>query len=217
MNTKTYEPSAGIHIQNACIEAVALADAENCEVEFTFNDIPLTAKPGEPPADIQKRWSVESDRRRKSWMESPERAEEQRRAHEAALEKAAKLEPLLDKAPGAPTVRDQRVWDQFHTANSDDPYGQGILTYANLWARLMEARIEAGEALPDIADECSRLADEEGITGFMYGCAVSLLAQAWIHGEELRRWHNKETQSGTEGDRANETGGVLNPAMLSVG
>jgi len=33
----------------------------------------------------------------------------------------------------------------------------------------------------------------------------------------LRRWHNKENQIGTEGDKANESGGVLNPALLSIG
>lgn len=217
MNTKTYEPSAGIHILNACQAAVALAIQEDCAVEFTFNDIPLTAKPGDTAEDVQKMWETERERRREVWQASPERVEEQRRAEKAAAEKATKLEALLAKAPGAPTVRDQPVWEKFQALNSGDPYGRGILTYAGLWARLMEGRINAGEALPDVADECSRLADEEGITGFMYDCAVSLLAQAWIHGEELRRWHNKETAPGAEGHRANETGGVLNPAVLTVG
>lgn len=59
--------------------------------------------------------------------------------------------------------------------------------------------------------------DDDGITGFMYGCAVQMLAKSWKHGEALRRWHNKETQIGMEGDKANETGGVLNPALLSLG
>lgn len=57
----------------------------------------------------------------------------------------------------------------------------------------------------------------EGITGFMYGCAVSALAHFWAHGEALRRWHNLDTQIGTEGEKANESGGVLNPALLNIG
>ena len=61
------------------------------------------------------------------------------------------------------------------------------------------------------------MVDDDGITVYMYGCAVSVLAKAWKHGEALRRWHNKETQIGTEGDRANESGGVLNPALLTIG
>jgi len=48
-----------------------------------------------------------------------------------------------------------------------------------------------------------------GITGFMYGCAVNLLSQCWKHGEELRKWHNKEY--GHEGD------GVVNPAVFTIG
>jgi hypothetical protein len=35
--------------------------------------------------------------------------------------------------------------------------------------------------------------------------------------EELRRWHNLRTQIGDEGEKANEDGGVLNPALLRVG
>lgn len=61
------------------------------------------------------------------------------------------------------------------------------------------------------------LANTDGITGFMYGCAVSGLAKFWKHGEQLRRWHNKDSQLGTEGDEANESGGVLNPAILTIG
>ena len=70
--------------------------------------------------------------------------------------------------------------------------------------------------LEDVADATSQEADVEGITGFMYGCAVSTLSRCWKHGEQLRRWHNINTQLGNEGEKANESGGVLNPALLSV-
>jgi len=91
------------------------------------------------------------------------------------------------------------------------------MTYAERWARMMEARMAKGERIADIADECSHLADEEGITGFMYGAAVSTLAAVWKHGEALRMWHNLKTQIRDEGEKANESGGVLNPACLSIG
>lgn len=100
--------------------------------------------------------------------------------------------------------------------NSDDPYSNRIVTYGEDWANLMEARLEKGEKLVNIAKETSHQADTDGITGFMYGCAVSALSQFWLHGEELRRWHNKDTQIHDEGDKANESGGVLNPALLSL-
>jgi hypothetical protein len=110
---------------------------------------------------------------------------------------------------------DQAAWDNAVEINGD-PYGAATIRYTERWADLMEARIAEGAALEDIAKATSHEADTEGITGFMYGCAVSLLAQLWIHGEALRRWHNLDTQIRDEGEKANETGGVLNPALLSV-
>lgn len=107
-------------------------------------------------------------------------------------------------------------WDYFEAINSD-PYGSGVVRYAKKWAEAMEAEMDKGAKLVDIAERTSHEADTEGITGFMYGCAVGALAGMWEHGDALRRWHNKKTQIGDEGDRANETGGVLNPALLRIG
>lgn len=102
-------------------------------------------------------------------------------------------------------------------ANNQDPYGNAVYRFASEWATRMEAGLNKGAALEDIADDCGRAADDEGITGFMYGAAVSVLSQAWRHGDALRRWHNLKMQIGTEGERANDSGGVLNPALLNVG
>lgn len=110
---------------------------------------------------------------------------------------------------------DQAGWDKTVEVNSD-PYGKAGVDFARRWAEMMEEKINNGEQLKDIARQASHEADTEGITGFMYGCAVSVLSQVWIHGEELRRWHNKDTQIGDEGDKANESGGVLNPALLNI-
>jgi hypothetical protein len=51
----------------------------------------------------------------------------------------------------------------------------------------------------------------------MYGAAVSVLSSCWEHGEELRRWHNLDVQIHDEGEKANETGAVLNPAIMCIG
>lgn len=88
------------------------------------------------------------------------------------------------------------------------------MRYAEQWARLMQLEMAGGKPLEEIADASSREADTEGITGFMYGCAVSILSHTWKHGEQLRRWHNLKTQIYDEGVTANETGKVLNPAIL---
>lgn len=112
---------------------------------------------------------------------------------------------------------DKQTDYEAYKAKNSDPYGGEIVRYSEAWADMMESAIERGEAVEQCAEKTSRDADTSGITGFMYGCAVKSLAHFWIHGEALRRWHNKETQIGTEGDRANESGGVLNPALLTIG
>ena len=102
-------------------------------------------------------------------------------------------------------------------ANQKDGHGQAVFRYAEAWADAMEVGMKEGNSLTDIAEDLSHKADTEGITGFMYGCAVSILARCWEHGEELRQWHNLKTQLQDEGEKANKDGGVLNPAILNIG
>ena len=108
-------------------------------------------------------------------------------------------------------------YQKYVTLNSSDLYSRGVVDYAEAWADLMEAEMAAGKQLVEIAHEASDRADTDGITGFMYGCAVSALAKFWFHGEELRRWHNLKTQINHEGEKANEEGSTLNPALLVIG
>lgn len=113
-------------------------------------------------------------------------------------------------------IQNDEAWRSWVDANTD-PYGRGVITYAERWADAIEAAMAAGESLAQCADRTSHEADTEGITGFMYGMAVSVLASSWVHGEELRRWHNLSIQIGDEGEQANASGGVLNPALLNIG
>jgi len=107
-------------------------------------------------------------------------------------------------------------YKDWYNKNSD-PYERACFDYAERWANFMEKALSEGQKLEDVAEELSHKADEEGITGFMYGVAVSILSAVWIHGEELRRWHNLSVQLNNEGERANRSGGVLNPALLRIG
>lgn len=89
-----------------------------------------------------------------------------------------------------------------------DPYGSAVYRFLERWADLMEQKIKEGYELKDIAKQCEHEADIEGITGFMYGAAVSVLSQVWEHGEQLRVWHNANF---------NHTGaGVVNPAIITI-
>lgn len=98
-------------------------------------------------------------------------------------------------------------------AKNPDPYGACAVRYAQQWAAAMEARIDAGARLEDIADETSHEVDSRpgfGITGAMYGWAVGFLARVWVHGRRLNDWHNAKygKPAGTEG--------TVNPAILEV-
>jgi len=99
--------------------------------------------------------------------------------------------------------------------NSEDGYNKGVVDFGERWAKAMELRLAAGEKLQDFAEKTS-FETADGITGFMYGRVVSALAKFWVHGEELRQWHNLDTQIGNEGEKANESGGTLNPALLNI-
>jgi hypothetical protein len=216
MSKKQYEPCPGCNIAEACKEAVAMAMNENLNVTFDFNGIELTAAPSSNPAALAQSYFDESDRRHREYIASPEYKARQEEAERKEREAKAAREAALVGAPEKMTLRDAEGWKKACDANRDG-YGGAVMTYAERWARMMEARMAKGERIADIADECSHLADEEGITGFMYGAAVSTLAAVWIHGEALRLWHNLKHQLRDEGQRANDNGGVLNPACLCVG
>ena len=113
-------------------------------------------------------------------------------------------------------IKNQKNWDKW-VENNKDPYGKAVVDYAERWSNMMEEAMSKGEKLEQCAERTSHEADTEGITGFMYGAAVQVLVTSWEYGEQLRRWHNLKTQIKDEDEKANESGGVLNPAILCIG
>ncbi len=232
------EPSPGSEIGATIKEAILIAGEKRELFTFNFNDVSVTVAWNSNPDLIYRDWcramagSIESKQVGPFPAQTltPEelvhdaeveagnerrREESQRHYQEEARKKGEELSAVLAGSP-ALEIAVQAFWDE-GIANNKDPYGAAIYQYAEMWGRLMQIEMANGKSLPDIADECSHTADTEGITGFMYGCAVSILAGCWKYGEELRRWHNLKTQVGKEGERANETGGVLNPAIMTIG
>ena len=104
-------------------------------------------------------------------------------------------------------VKDLKKYEEWKCKNTDE-YGACIFRYAERWADMMEKEIEKGAELKDVAKKLSHDADTEGITGFMYGASVNILSQCWEHGEDLRKWHNKEYNY--DGDC------VVNPAIINI-
>lgn len=154
----------------------------------------------------------EADRHAKWCAELEEKRARDTARHQAEIAKGA-------HAPVAFRIKESARADyEKGLANNSDPYGRACYLFAADWAALMESRIAQGGNVSDVAKDASAETDKKhGVTGFMYGVAVSILSHCWEHGEELRRWHNLDTQVGKEGEKANESGGVLNPALLSIG
>ena len=212
----TIKALPGYHISEVAEKAVALVGAGEPSVSFDFNEIVLTVTPGMTAADVCADYDRQSEERSAAYRASPEYKRQQEEAEAHERQRRESLADALSRAPANITLRDPDGWARACAANTDG-YGGAVMSYAERWARVMEEMIASGATVAGCAKEASHLADEEGITGFMYGCAVSTLAAVWVHGEALRRWHNLDAQIGNEGERANESGGVLNPALLTVG
>lgn len=233
-----FEVSPGAEVTNTIHEAAERAQREGRAIVFDFNEIIVTVRADSDSAllvrDYHRALSgytdkhigpypavelTDAEKAHDAAVEAQNEARRQRsqaeydarqRAREAAAEAKLLDAPPLDLiAPEA--------WRDWYDKQGDDGYGRAVFTFAERWARLMQVEIAQGARVADIADRLVSEADIEGITGFMYGCAVSALAKCWRHGEELRRWHNLKTQIRDEGVRANESGGVLNPALLNIG
>jgi hypothetical protein len=112
-------------------------------------------------------------------------------------------------------IKNVELWEEYKKNNSEG-YGKAIIDFAERWANLMEKEIEKGLLVDEMANRTSHEADTEGITGFMYGAAVQTLSGVWHWGEQLRHWHNLDTQIGNKGEKANKEGKVLNPALLNI-
>lgn len=211
-----YEPMCGETINRTAERMVALAKESDDIVVAKFNDVPICAKPGDSPRSIVAYYQNEYQCRRLRYINSHEYKKQQQEARAAQERQEAALKGALAASPEKMTLSDPEGWEKTAAANTDD-YGSAGIRYAERWARLMEGRIAAGDTVEACAEETSHLADNEGITGFMYGCAVSILSQVWIHGDQLRRWHNLKHQLRDEGEKANESGAVLNPAIITIG
>lgn len=185
-NPLRHEPLPGDSIQDTFRTIVRLANKHGSRVVAAFNGSEIEARPGDIPEFLITAWFKDLEDEREEWRRSPEGIEATRRQEEARERaRAAEAEGILPF-----TLRDEPGWRKAVEVNTD-PYGSCVVRYAARWANRMEARLGSGERLVDIAEEESSAADLEGITGFMYGCAVSLLADVWKHGEELRQWHKQ--------------------------
>ncbi len=175
----------GADITRTAVAMVTLAVKTLDTVTADFNGITLTAAATTTPDEIVAYYSTESKRRSDAYLASPEYAAKMVEVEVAARKAEAATAELLARAPAAMTLINPEGWAKSVAANQDG-YGACALRYAERWARMMEAESTAGKTLKECADPTSQVADTEGITGHMHGCAVSILSQVWVHGEGLR-------------------------------
>jgi hypothetical protein len=67
----TYEVGPGQHIDRASQEAIRIATEANEDVQFTFNDITLTAMPHGSPAQLSALFFLLCEQRAKAYRNSP--------------------------------------------------------------------------------------------------------------------------------------------------
>ena len=106
----------------------------------------------------------------------------------------------------------QEMWDECVKSNKD-PYGRCCVDVARKVMEIID------EENPETLD-CHKLicrADDEinagGITGFMAGCVANMVAKFHSRGEEFRKaWNKPYLKDGQE-----DKGGVVNPAIITIG
>lgn len=228
-----YEVRDAQHFSTAVAGAIARSAEEGRMIKFTFKNVVVTVCADSDPELIYRDYKrADTGCIAKEVGPSPnhvlteeEKASDARiqaqREHNAQMRRAEydpetkagheRVEARLTNAPAIELV-DEAHWLKFKANNSDGTYG-GLAAYAERWARLLQVEMAAGKDLEEVANATSHEADFEGMSGGMHGGAVFVLVKVWKHGEQLRRWHNLDNQAAHEGERANKSGGVLNPAV----
>lgn len=221
--------SAGNNFSTVSEKAKQIAAEKNVTVEFEFNGVICLVDKNTNLdwlyRDYSNSWTMdwktvganclpeyspevqaEFERRTKLREEKRQQEEAEYRAKEAKERKEfeAKVEGVELE------LSDVDGWDKSREVNSDG-YGGAALDYAEGWAKLMQIEIVKGKTVAECYDYSQKGLGFLGITGFQFGCAVSILSQTWKHGEELRKVHNKKYGV------SEEKKGTVNPAILSVG
>jgi len=103
----------------------------------------------------------------------------------------------------------EKEWEEGVEKNRDD-YGYGVVQAT---VAVCNALDDPTKTYKEAHDKCHGF----GITGFMAGCMAQWVSHFHPRGEGFRKWWNSEHQIHHEGDKANGDGGILNPAVLTIG
>ena len=229
----TYDVACGSDIVHTIDLAILMsrADKEKKPFTFHFNEVVVTVdansdaglilrdwqratsgyidkQVGPHPKEVLSLEEIASDM--KIAVENELRWLAQEAEYQAKAE--AKCLSVMNKLKDAPGIdlKRKEAWKQFVLINKDSPYGMAAIDFAERWARMMQLEIASGKTVAEAAEITQYEANTDGITGFQFGAAASMLSRCWKYGDDLRRWHN-----GNYGVNK-ETVEIVNPAILVV-
>lgn len=103
----------------------------------------------------------------------------------------------------------EKEWEKARENNMRDGYSAQVVKVTEKCCDALD------EGLTPQAS-CDKATKGSDITGFMAGCMAQWVTHFHPRGEEFREWWNIENQIKDEGEKANKSGGVLNPALLTI-
>ena len=234
MTKATFEVMPGAEFGRTLTEAIALSNRfgwqdygeKGALISFEFNGVTVSVRKDSDPQLVRRDWGraldgyigkkvgpypkmelTEEDRANDARVAAENERKSQQRHTKYVAKEEAKRQRVEARLVGATPmeVSDEDAWNLTRKVNKDG-YAGAVISYLERWARLMQVELAKGRKLEEVADSTSQDADLEGITGFQYGVAVTILSRVWSHGEELRKWHNLRYQIGNEGEKANASG-----------
>ena len=233
MNNFKLGTGPGDRFQDIAERAKSIAEQRSLTVEFDFNDITCLV---DSTTHLEWLWRDYQNAHMMEWKTvgpdcqgdySPDTqielytkklaAAKERKRQEEEWDSQDKKErrELEERVSGIElSIIPEKIseYAEYVEKNSQDGYSRGVVDYAEAWAKTMQkVMAETGKSVREVAEESQKGLGFLGITGFMYGACVSTLSHFWIHGEDLRKWHNKEY--GISEDKK----GVANPAVFTIG
>lgn len=195
METFKIETFAGNNFTDVSKDAKELATSKSIVVEFEFNGVTcLVSKYTDLNSlhrDYMNSWTMKwktvgpdcvaeySPETRKE-LERRKKIEEEesvKRQKEYQVKVAKETEQFNEKVEGIKLeLSDKEKWEKSRSMNSDG-YGKAALDYAEGWAKLMQIEIDNGKSIEECYDYTQKGLGFFGITGFQFGCAVSVLSE----------------------------------------
>ena len=190
-NFLVYEAVAGTDIHNAIKDMIVWSKMKGRPVQTTFNGATFSVTADTDPDEAYKQWEQTLEKNAEAYRNSPEgikaAAEAKARAEKKAKEDAVVSELIKDEVL---ELTAEKAWKKSVQVNID-PYGSGVVRYAERWGKLMQVEMRqrgASVLTKEIVDATKFRADNEGMSGFSWSCARNLLIQCWKYGAELGKF-----------------------------